>query len=203
MRQSSDVPVRDDRTFIYGGVLMDHFGHVIRDSLASLWFIRERPDLPVLWHWIDLPVPHRTWPGWLEQLWRVLGLDQCEHRFVSAPLSVARIILPQSGLVAPELLHEKQVDALATHRPPANARSHDRVWLSRRGLPAQFGRLDGEEALESALAVRGWDIVRPETLPVAAQVDLFATAEVVAGFIGSAFHAALLSTAPRARLLLV
>lgn len=211
MRQPSETPSRDHRIFIYGGVLMDHFGHVIRDSLASLWFIRERPDLPVLWHWIDLPVPHRAWPGWLEQLWRLLGLDQMEHVFVSAPLSVARIILPQSGLVAPDLLHERQVDALATHQPPdnarpnarANARSNNHVWLSRRGLPAQFGRLEGEDRLEAALASRGWDILRPETLTVAAQVDRFATADVIAGCMGSAFHAALLSTSPRARLLLV
>ncbi|MGC8532275.1 MAG: glycosyltransferase 61 family protein [Acidiphilium sp.] len=203
MRNSSDTPSRDDRTFIYGGVLMDHFGHVIRDSLAHLWFIRERPELPVLWHWIDLPVPHRAWPGWLDQLWRLLGFDQREHVFVSVPLSVAQIILPQSGLVAPDLLHERQVDALAARRIVANVGSRGRLWLSRRGLPTQFGRLEGEDTLEAVLAARGWEILRPETLPVAAQIDLFATAEVIAGCMSSAFHAALLLEAPRAKFLLI
>jgi hypothetical protein len=203
MRNSADSPARDDRSFIYGGVLMDHFGHVIRDSLAHLWFIRERPDLPILWHWIDLPVPHRAWPGWLDQLWRLLGFDQREHVFVSAPLSVGHVILPQSGLVAPDLLHERQVDALAVRRIGGHIGSRGRLWLSRRGLPMRFGRLEGEDALEAVLAARGWEIVRPETLPVAAQIDLFASAEIIAGCMSSAFHAALLSEAPRARFLLI
>jgi capsular polysaccharide biosynthesis protein len=38
---------------------------------------------------------------------------------------------------------------------------------------------------------------------VAEQVDIFATAAIVAGPVGSAFHAVLLSTAPRAKLILV
>jgi capsular polysaccharide biosynthesis protein len=63
--------------------------------------------------------------------------------------------------------------------------------------------LEGEEALEFVLEARGWEILRPETLPVAAQVDLFATAEVIAGCMSSAFHAALLLEAPRAKFLLI
>jgi hypothetical protein len=45
-------------TAIYGGMLMNHFGHFLVEAMARLWFIRERPELPILWHWIDLPVPH-------------------------------------------------------------------------------------------------------------------------------------------------
>ncbi len=79
----SFVPRRLGR-FIYGGLLMDHFGHFLLGAMSRLWFIRAHPELPVLWHtialpvlWhtIALPVPHSPWPGWLQQVWHLLGLD--------------------------------------------------------------------------------------------------------------------------------
>ena len=78
--------------------------------------------------------------------------------------------------------------------------SGERVWLSRSGLPEQFGRLLGEATLERHLVEHGWTVLRPETLGVAAQANVFAGAATVAGFAGSAFHAVLLCAAPRARL---
>jgi capsular polysaccharide biosynthesis protein len=80
--------------------------------------------------------------------------------------------------------------------PPTN----ERVWLSRTALPAQFGRLLGEDVLERQLEDRGWIIVRPETMRVADQANVFASASAVAGFASSAFHAVLLCVSPRARL---
>lgn len=190
-------------TFIYGGVLIDHFGHMLRDALARLWFIREHPNLPVLWHRMnDLPVPHAMWAGWQEQLWRVLGLDRHRHLHITAPIAVERVLLPDPGVTAYDVLHPAQARALAV-RPRAAAPDDACVWLSRAGLPGRFGGLEGEAEVETQLVARGWRILRPETMPVAAQADVFATARVVAGTIGSAFHAALLCAAPRAGLVLV
>jgi len=195
-------PVQDSRQFVYGGVLMNHFGHFIRDSLAAMWFLQQHPDIPVLWHWIDLAVPHDVWPAWMEQVWRITGLDKHEHHRIAAPIAVGQVILPESGLLAPDLLYDVQAEALAVV-PAGTPLPGLRVWLSRRGLPSQFGRMGGEDELEALLAQRGWTIVRPQDQPVADQIDLFAVADVVAGCMSSAFHAALLSKSPRARLILV
>ncbi len=189
-------------SFLYGGVLMNHFGHVLRDALASLWLLRERPDLPVLWHWLDLPIAHAQWPGWLEALWRILGLERHRHHHIVAPVAVERLILPDPGLVAPNVLHPKQAEALAA-RPCAAPWVGNRVWLSRRGLPDHFGKFAGESEVEARLLDRGWAVVCPEERPVGEQIDVFATAGVVAGTIGSAFHAVLMCAAPRAALVLV
>src|SRR5690554_364906 len=36
---------------IYGGVLFEHFGHFLLESLARVWAFTElNPDLPILWH---------------------------------------------------------------------------------------------------------------------------------------------------------
>lgn len=202
MRLAVAPPVQDSRRFVYGGVLMNHFGHFIRDSLAAMWFLRQHPDIPVLWHWIDLAVPHDVWPAWMEQVWRITGLDKHEHHRIVAPIAVGQVILPESGLLAPDLLYDAQAEALAVLAAGTPVPGL-RVWLSRAGLPSQFGRMGGEDEVEALLAQRGWQIVRPQDQPVADQIDLFAVAEVVAGCMSSAFHAALLSKSPRARLILV
>jgi len=202
LQSSNVVTVRSEGSFIYGGVLTNHFGHMLRDGLANLWFIRQHPELPILWHWMNLPIAHDAWPTWLNEVWRILGLDQHRHHKIVSPITVDQVILPEPGLVAPNVLHKTQALALATLEP-ATAWIGHRVWLSRSGLPERFGAIEGEQAAEQLLATRGWIILHPQNLPVAEQADVFATAAVVAGCIGSAFHAVLLSTAPRAKLILV
>jgi len=187
--------------FVYGGVLMDHFGHFLLEAMARLWLIRTHPELPVLWHEIDLPVPHAPWPGWRQEVWRLLGLDQHRHYVIHRPMRFGQVVVPRPGFSTSEGLHSLQAAALAVVPTPTPApHSRERVWLSRGALPEQFGRLLGEEALERRLVGRGWTVLRPETLGVAAQASVFAGAATVAGFAGSAFHAVLLCVAPRARL---
>ena len=201
-RSPPPTPTNFPGPAIYGGVLMNHFGHFVLEAMSRLWFIRERPDLPVLWHWIDLPVPHSVWKSWIENLWRVLGLAAGRHHLIRAPVRCSHVLLPDSGILAADCLHPRQVAALACVRTPDAGRdSH--VWLSRSALPRQFGRIEGESDLEAILNARGWTIVQPELLSPETSAGLFATADTVGGFAGSAFHAALLAQSPRATLVIV
>jgi hypothetical protein len=59
------------------------------------------------------------------------------------------------------------------------------------GGPAQH-RPAGFPRARAGLAGAGWRVERPETLSVRAQAEAFAKADVIAGFAGSTFHAALL-----------
>jgi capsular polysaccharide biosynthesis protein len=197
-RQPDGFVPRRLGTFIYGGLLMDHFGHFLLEAMSRLWFIRAHPELPVVWHEIRLPVPHTCWPGWWHQLWQLLGLDHHRHHVIREPRRFGRVIVPQPGLSLNDGLHPAQATALAVL--PPQPPSGERVWLSRAALPERFGRLLGEELLQQRLAELGWKIRYPETVPVADQVATFAQATIVAGFAGSAFHAVLLCVQPRARL---
>ena len=199
-------PERADRKLsspaIYGGMLMNHLGHFLMEAMSRLWFIHAHPELPIVWHWIDLPVPHTVWPGWMDEAWTLLGLSPRRQHVIRETIAVDEVILPQSGLLSSEELHPLQASALARCDGPVGS-SLGRVWLSRHGLPSQFGRLKREDELESSLAAKGWSIVRPETLSVAAKANLFAGAEIIAGFAGSIFHAVVLTAKPTARLLIL
>jgi hypothetical protein len=199
--RTDDAPVRrEPGVFMYGGVLMHQFGHFLVDSMPNLRALRDSPDLPVLWH-RDPFAPPDHWPSWIDELLRLLGLGQHRHVHILAPVTVGRVILPDSGRPTNYGIHPWLVRAMAVCHC-TRARAGNRVWLSRRGAdPGR--RIGGEDQVEAVLAARGWMIVRPEDLPVADQADIFATAAVVSGCIGSAFHAVLLSSSPTARLILV
>jgi hypothetical protein len=198
IRQPDRFAPRRMGRFIYGGLLMDHFGHFLLEAMARLWFIRAHPELPVLWHEIALPVPHSPWPGWRGEMWHLLGLDRHLHHVIRQPRRFNHVIVPHPGLTLAHGLYPEQASALAVvSAVPATS---ELVWLSRTALPAQFGRLLGEDVLERQLADRGWTIMRPETMNVAEQANVFARADTVAGFASSAFHAVLLCATPRARL---
>jgi capsular polysaccharide biosynthesis protein len=192
-------PRRLDGQVAYGGLAMSHFGHFLLEALSRLWFLRDRPELPVVWHWIDLPVAHTPWQGWMEQVLHLAGLGGHRHVILRQPMVAAEILVPAPGFVPHRALHPDQARALAVVAGDAGAPG-GRVWLSRRHLPPQFGRIEGEGALEALLTARGWTVLRPETLPVGQQAGIFAAAEVVSGFAGSALHAVLLQQAPRARM---
>lgn len=71
-----------------------------------------------------------------------------------------------------------------------------RLYLSRAGV--RLRQLGNEDEVAAALAARGFEIIRPETLPHDAQVELFGTAAMVVGTSGAGF-ANLLFCAPGTR----
>ena len=184
---------------VYGGVAMHHVGHFILEGLSRLWFMRRHPELPIIWHWIDLPIPHPDDRGWQRELITLLGLGKHRHIFLRQPLFVEHLILPSPGFRSGEFLHPSQRAALGCVTGPATIPGR-RLWLSRSALPDQFGRVVGENQIEALLSGQGWTIIHPEREAMRRSAEFFHEAEVVSGFIGSAFHTLLLHAAPRARL---
>jgi capsular polysaccharide biosynthesis protein len=72
---------------------------------------------------------------------------------------------------------------------PPPAPQHRRVFLSRRRL-SQPARSPYEELLETVALRHGYDVIHPETLTFAAQVQLMQQATAIAGLDGSAMHLA-------------
>ncbi len=186
-----------DGDFVFAGQLWDHFGHFLLESLARAWAFAALPG-PILW---QRNAAHARLSGWQQDIFDRLGLGGREHRVVDRPVRIARLAVPEPGLVTRRFLHPMQEAILAAHpyRPPEPGR---RVWLSRSGLSAKRAHIDGVDAIEAALADEGWTILRPETLSIADQLQALEAAEVIAGFEGSAFHGLLLGRDVRARIVI-
>lgn len=186
-------------TWIYGGVLRPHYGHFLLESLSRAWFLRRRPDLPILWHAAN---GKAVLSPWHREVFAMLGMPEGRMQVILRPTTVERILLPDVGCVIERSLHPVQARALALFPAPA-PRLGRRVWLSRSRLPDSLSKIEGEEALEHRLEAAGWSILHPQTLPVWRQLAAMADAEEIAGFEGSAFHSVLLLDGCRARLTLL
>jgi len=188
---------RIQATAVYGGLAMHHVGHFLLEALSRLWFLKRHPELPIIWHWIDLPIPHADDRGWQRELITLVGLGKHRHIFLRQPVLVERLILPSPGFRSRRFMHPLQAASLGCIAGPEPIPGK-RVWLSRSGLPDQFGLVAGERHVEALLAALGWSIIHPERESMRRSAEIFHEADLVSGFIGSAFHPVILHASPRA-----
>ncbi|TPQ52644.1 hypothetical protein C2U72_02175 [Prosthecomicrobium hirschii] len=188
----SEEPRRLAGDHLFAGILFNHYGHFLLEGLTRLWALRAAaPDRPILWlrHY-DRPM--RTWHG---QIFALFGIDPARFQFVEGPTRIDSLEVPEPGWMSPTRYEPDYFDAIRLRRgTPATAGR--KVWLSRSRLAANQGRIVGEADLEAVLQHHGWDIVHPETLSVAEQIDRLDGAEHIAGFEGSAFHTLLFMDVP-------
>lgn len=173
---------------IYGGVFFEHFGHFLVETLARLWYAADHPDLPVMFiRPSGSPTPKL-------RLWQRDILDLLEIRnpieFVTDPVLVPRLHLPDIGYRYPDRFHPQHVRFLGRYQGPAQIQGH-RLWLSRR-LNKKGCHLVNSEIVERRLTAAGWNVITPETMPLREQLDEISRASHISGEEGSAFHTAIL-----------
>ncbi len=175
-----------DGTFLYAGFFFDHFGHFITESLSRIALLRAFPDLPIIWHRLS---GSSRLSGWQSELLDMLGLLDRTHHFISVPTRVARVICSRPGFMLFSYCDTSYADHLAT--VPWSGGAGRKLWLSRSSLK-QRNDVPGEAAFEEAIAAKGWEIFKPETVSLREQCAAYAAADRIAGIAGSAFHGLLL-----------
>jgi hypothetical protein len=192
--------LRDD--LIYGGRMHLHFGHFLLETLNRFWSLREGGAGRTLWL-VHGPADLRAWFGipWMSTLLGALGLSRENFVWSDRPLRCRRLTLPHPsfrpqshahrafGLMCRRIGDRLLAGADGTPDPRP-------VYLSKSRLRSGVIRVANEAEIEAVLARAGVEIVHPETLPLAAQVALFARRPAVLGTTGSAFH---LACSPRPR----
>lgn len=170
-----------------------HFGHVLTEDLSRLWgwdeARRAYGDLKLLVGAGD-PAPE---PYQLELL-EAYGIPRSDVLAAPGPVRVERLVT-----ATPQLHNGVYVDpAIDATWSRITARLADPAATTPRRLfvtrpPGTSRRCLNGELLEARFAAAGFTVVRPETLPLPAQVSLFAQADAVAGYAGSGLFTALAS----------
>ena len=211
-RARIEEAARMDGTCIYLGPLSSHFGHFLLESLARAWYLIEaEPSLPILFH------------GWSEELTltsfasaflTALEVDPSRIRIVAGrDVRVGRLVLPSSQFwqgvsaspgmcVVFDHIREKMLRART-----GSAQTPAKVYLSRRGLGGTRASgearevIANEEEAEALFRGRGYEILRPQSVPIEEQVAIVANATHGAGPSGSALHLMLFNANLQARLI--
>lgn len=183
---------RIDREVLFGGYLQDHFGHFLLESLARLWFARERSELPIVW------IGSTQYRRWQIEILDLLGVGN-PPIFISKPTSIQRLVVPKSGYVVQTRFEPWHARFLGVF-PAAPMTAGKKIWLSRAKLPETYGNVIGQAEIEGRLPALGWRIFHPQDFSIVDQLRCIADAERIAGIAGSAFHSVVLMKSLRARI---
>lgn len=176
-------------TWVFGGILSGHFGHMLCEGTGRLWALEGRPDVAGVAFFARPFDKVRHCARLFQPLADLLGLPPV--RVLEVPMTVDWLILPEQGLGSGELMlgrPEARVflrNRLARVAPDGAGR---RFYITRSGQPARRGMILGEGSLEALFAAQGYEVIRPEDFPLARQVAMFRAASHVVGTEGSPFH---------------
>jgi Glycosyltransferase 61 len=184
----------EDR-WAWAGPICAHFGHQLLEfSTRLVPTLAEDRDARFLF---AVPPSGRfgsidETPRFFRELLEWFGIHPSRCHVVTAPTVVDDLsVVPQSeqlGGPGPSESHLDVMDAL-TYRRLGLPERRDVVYVSRAGLSARFC---GEALLEDALVACGVHVVRPETLPLAQQLEAYASARLLIFAEGSAMYGPIL-----------
>jgi capsular polysaccharide biosynthesis protein len=176
---------------LYLGQALDHYGHFLTDSMARMWAALN-VRLPCLM--LDMS---RLSGSYSSEILAALHLSVVSP---TAPTIYRTVWVPypaftRNGHPAPEADAAHLRVTAALYQPDQPKRWVKPVFLSRARAQSTIRSTDAETeaALAQTMAEAGFEIVHPETLPLAEQIAIFNESPTIVGMLGSAFLTALFS----------
>ena len=174
------------REAIYAGPLYHVYGHFLLESCQRLWWAAHHPELPIVWTADDSTAPELN--RWEQDILAILGVRN-DVMILTRPARFDRLHVPDAGYKYADWSHPQHIAFLAAYDGPPLEQGA-KLWLSRD--PVHGRGLINRDIIERKLRDLGWTIVTFERMPVRAQLDALAKAEVIAGEEASTFHNLLL-----------
>lgn len=181
--------------FLYLGEIVNHYGHLLLDSMSRLWPLADgsiAPDTIDGFVFVWDEEKHLTEPfhGIVRSILQSLGIAERDCIFVGEPNAFEELLLPtQSSVIGwyCDPNHACWADKVRDHlgENQAHGRRH-RIYFSRRLLSSNQRVMRNEAELEAMLHAGGWDIHYPEQMTFEEQVACCANSEIIMGSEGSA-----------------
>jgi hypothetical protein len=185
-----------DGTYIYGGCLFGHFGHFIWESLSRVYAIRQCNNYPIIFI-----SPNDKIYNMHNVFFKAIGICN-DLLLIKVPTSVKNLIYSSYGSsISPLFITDEQINGLQYFNFLKNKEYYktgkEKIWISRSML--KNGKVINEQLIEEKLQKIGYTVIHPEALHLREQIKLISTAEIVAGFDGSAFFSLLFAEKIRGR----
>lgn len=169
---------------IYGGFLVDHYGHFLLEGLSRLWAL-SKIDGPVLFQTPFGLNKISVLPGYMQEIFDILDLSS-RVVLVDRPVSVETLYVPDAANTLDGFISNEFLQSVVINDVHVNHQKEDLIYLSRTKLEA--GTVADEHNFENILKENGFKIIYPETLSVKEQINIISNSKVLIGFVGSAFH---------------
>lgn len=181
--------------WLYGGMLLPHFGHLLSECVHRLWAWRECGDCQGVLFVVPPKFHTEAMPAYVYDVLAYFGVHAKKIRFVFNNTVVEQLVVPEqlSGLGMPAVgaYNDFLAQLKAEHAPvPAPTK----LFVSRRGY-LEKGRLAGMDYLASMLHDCGYTEFTPQDHSFESQLHYISEAEKIIFEEGSAIH--LLDALPR------
>ncbi|MBA3414141.1 MAG: glycosyltransferase family 61 protein [Chloroflexia bacterium] len=209
-RQGEPVAVEPrrevDEPVVYLGPLFNHYGRLLLESLARVWFLAEAdPSVRVVFDYTN--AAERTQAPWALRILDAFGIPAERLLVLDTPTRLRRVMIPEALFEQGNAAHEAMVRPfreVAARVADGVDRTEQPVYLSRRLLTSLQRPIVGEEELEDVLRENGFLVVYPETMDFADQVRLFNRHVHVVSSVDCAAHTLLFArTRPELHLLTI
>lgn len=181
-------------TWLFGGAIYGHFGHFLCESISRLWGL-ELKD-----YRLDGIVFHPAIRGQsidhiarLSKSWFAMLECNLPIHFSEAPVRVEKLIIPEQGFGVEDMaaghpdfrnfIRRRLGSSLEANGP-------EKLYISRRNLKSEMGRIMGERFLEEALKAEGYEIFHPQEHSVEFQIARYKAANCIVSMDCSALHLA-------------
>lgn len=183
--------VNDDRTVVWGGVLFDHFGHFLCESLNRLWYVVNHSEqaYPVVF----ICEKTRAISAAVRSLLELLDLSGDRLILIDRPTRFAKIIVPEASSVLTGFYTKEFPLPFRAIAQKIASRPFEKVYFSRRKFRGGI-KIYGEDKLEKVFRKNGYKIVYPEQISLREQIAYVKGAKEIACVMGSAAHLSLFAS---------
>ncbi len=192
-------------TWLYGGMLYQHFGHFLVESTSRFWGIDHLPE------GIDgvlfLPKKRLNRPRrFVEPLKPLLEMFSSRFRQAEAPtgpVRVERLVLaPQGFGTGPMIAGSPDYRAFihSSFGKAIRPEGAEKIYISRSRLFSKRGRYFGEARIEALLEAEGYRIFHPQDYSIEEQIAQYKAASKLLSSDSSALHLAAFFTGPQNRI---
>jgi hypothetical protein len=192
-----------DQSYIYGGVIHEHYGHFLLSTYSRYWNHALLADTSrkILYH-SDHDITHWLARPYVAAIMTGLGLSP--ERFVRFDTSVRvrEIVIPAPGIEETGYAYTgftRASNILGRRIAGAHigAMRNTPAYLSKSRLATGVGHIVNERDFTDILASNGVEIIYPEELSFAEQVAVYYNYPVVCGATGSALHTSIFAPGRR------
>ena len=196
-RYVSSDPIEEitktDETVIWGGFIMDHYGHFITDTFARLWYaVKYASDQNKIAFLIynhkvnDQEQSFDSLSKYHIDLLNLLDITEDRILLVNKPTQFKQIIVPRQSVCWGDSYHE-ELSKLAYDkvRERVKPKTDKKIYLSRSKFDEN---MFNEGYFENFFESRGFKVVYPEQLPIEDQIAYLAGADEIAATVGTLTH---------------
>lgn len=205
---SQELPVTDvliggdlpeiDAVMVYGGILYNHFGHFLLESLGRLWAYQHVKQLnPYIFFHNDMGYPdYLQKTNFIYQVFKGFNIPLTKILFIDYKVRLKNIIIPAQkygyGFCRKpdaqflQFLHGFKFPGYL----PKGFEKAGKIYVSRSKI--RLGRVVGERLFEGYLGSEGYSIFYPELYTLYEQLAVYSKAEKIIFCDGAALHACIL-----------